>query len=115
MTRFLQPILLRSPGLDLLLIPHGFGLYLGTIPRTITLKTNTGCNWMVRLKDVNGRVATDQGWPGFAIGHNSQDQHRLFLDLQSPQGDIYRVTIFDYSLTGQEVPEHDLALSMIDE
>jgi hypothetical protein len=25
------------------------------------------------------------------------------------------VTIFDYSLTGQEVPEHDLALSMIDE
>jgi hypothetical protein len=56
-------------GLDLLPIHVGFYLFLGTIPSIIALKTNTGCSWMVRLKDVNGRTAMDQGQPGFATGH----------------------------------------------
>jgi hypothetical protein len=50
-------------------IPTGFRPYLGSVPRTIILKTNTGYSWMVKLRDVKGIVCLDQGWPEFAIAH----------------------------------------------
>jgi hypothetical protein len=37
--------------LDLLPIPDGFRPYLGTISSATTLKTNTSCSWMAKLKD----------------------------------------------------------------
>jgi hypothetical protein len=70
---------------------------------------------MVRLKDVNGRVAMDQGWPGFAIAHEIKIGY--FLTFKVLRGNIYKVTIFDYSMTEvvKKCPQHDPALAMIDE
>ena len=58
-----------TPSSDLLPITDVFHQHLGTILRTIVLKTNIGCIWMIWLGDVNGRVAMDQGWEGFVIAH----------------------------------------------
>jgi hypothetical protein len=58
-TRFAKVVL--PPGLELLPIPTGFRPYPGIVPRTIILKTNTGCSWMVKLRDVKGIVCLDQG------------------------------------------------------
>jgi hypothetical protein len=63
-------IVIIAPGLDFLPITGGIRPYLGTISRTVTLKTNTGCSWMMMLKDVNGMVSMDRGWSGFVVGHS---------------------------------------------
>lgn len=112
-THFAKVVL--SPGLELLPIPTGFRPYLGTVPRTIILKTNTGCSWMVKLKDVKGTVAMDQGWPGFAIAHDIKIGY--FITFKVLKGDVFKVTIFDYNMTEvvKRCPQHDPALAMIDE
>ena len=96
-------------------IPDGVRPYVDVVPRTIILKTATGCSWKVKLKDVPGRVSLDQGWPGFAIAH--QIKIGYFLTFKVLRGDIYKVTIFDYYMTEvvTRCPEHDPALAMIDE
>jgi hypothetical protein len=48
-------------------IPTCFLPYLGTVPRMIIVKMNTGCSRMVKPRDVKGIVFLDQGWPRFAI------------------------------------------------
>jgi hypothetical protein len=57
-------------GLDSLSIHDAFYQYLSTIPKTIVMKTNTGCSWRVKLKDVNNKIFMDQGWEGFSIAHD---------------------------------------------
>jgi hypothetical protein len=52
---------------------------------------------MVRLKYVNIKVAMDQGWPCFSIAN--QIKISYFLTFKVLMGDIYKVTIFDYSMT----------------
>jgi hypothetical protein len=42
------------PGLELLPIPKGFKQYIGNVLRTVVLKTNTGCSWMIKLREVDG-------------------------------------------------------------
>ena len=95
-------------------VPDGFRPYVGTVPRTITLKTSTGCSWKIKLKDVQGRVTLDQGWHDFAIAH--QIKIGYFLTFKVPRGDIYKVNVFDYSMTEvvTKCPEHDPALVLID-
>jgi hypothetical protein len=51
-------------------IHDAFYQYLSTIPKTIVMKTNTGCSWRVKLKDVNNKIFMDQGWEGFSIAHD---------------------------------------------
>jgi hypothetical protein len=107
-THFAKVIM--APGLDLLPIHEGFRPYIDTLPKTIVPKANTGCNWMVRLKDVNARVAKDQGWPGFAIAYEIKIGY--FLTFKVLSDNIYKVTIFDYSITEvvKKCPWHDPAL-----
>ncbi|KAK1652745.1 hypothetical protein QYE76_070550 [Lolium multiflorum] len=57
-------------GLDLLPIHDAFCQYLGTIPKTIVMKTNTRCSWRVKLKDVINKIFMDQGCEGFAVAHD---------------------------------------------
>uniref|UniRef100_A0ACD5WJ99 Uncharacterized protein n=1 Tax=Avena sativa TaxID=4498 RepID=A0ACD5WJ99_AVESA len=111
-THFVKVIL--APGLDLLPIPDGFRPFLGNMSRTIVLKTNTGCSWMVKLRDVSGRICLEQGWPGFAIAH--QVKIGFFLTFKMLKGDMFKVTIFDYTMTKdlKKCPQHDSSLAMID-
>jgi hypothetical protein len=44
-THFTKVII--SPGLELLSIPEGSRQYIGNVPRTIVLNTNTDCSWMI--------------------------------------------------------------------
>ena len=41
-THFAKVVL--APGLEMLPIPTGFRHYIGTLPRKVVLKTNTGCS-----------------------------------------------------------------------
>ena len=111
-THFSKVIL--APGLDLLPIPDGSRPFLGTSPRKIMLKMNTGCSWMVKLQDVSGRICLDQGWSGFAIAH--QVKIGYFLTYKMLKGDMFKVTIFDYTMTEvmKKCLQHDPALAMID-
>ena len=113
LTHFTKVILLT--GLDMMLILDVFMTYIGVVPRTIMLMTNTGCSWMVKLREVSDRVCLDQGWPSFAIAH--QIKIGYFMTFKVMKGDIFKVTIFDYNMTElvKKCPEHDLALAMIDE
>ncbi|KAK1618919.1 hypothetical protein QYE76_024436 [Lolium multiflorum] len=70
-THFAKMVL--SSRLEMLPIPIGFHPYLGTVSRTIILKTNTGCSRMIK------------------IGY--------FLAFKVMRGDIFKVTIFNYIMT----------------
>jgi hypothetical protein len=66
-THFAKVVL--SLWLEMLPISTCFRPYLGTVPMTVILNTNTGFSWMVKLRDIKGIVCLDWGWPGFAISH----------------------------------------------
>jgi hypothetical protein len=52
---------------------------------------------MVRLKHVNIKAAMDQGWPCFAIANQTKISY--FLTFNFLKENIYKVTIFNYSMT----------------
>lgn len=70
---------------------------------------------MVKLKEIGGRICLDQGWPGFAIGH--QIKIGFFLTFKMLKGDTFKVTIFDYNITEviKRCPEHDPLLASIED
>ncbi|KAK1603919.1 hypothetical protein QYE76_027592 [Lolium multiflorum] len=74
-----------SPGLEMLPIPVGFRPYLCAIPRTVILKTNTGCSWMVKLREIKDVVCLDQGRTAFVAAHQVK-LDRLLHNLQDAQG-----------------------------
>jgi hypothetical protein len=78
-THFAKMVL--SSGLEMLPIATGFHPYLGTVPRTIILKTNTGCSRMVNLRDMKG-TRLGVAW----IFHCPPDQDRLLSDVQGDEG-----------------------------
>lgn len=45
---------------------------MGIIPRETKLKKNTGYTRKVKVREINGSLAMDQGWVGFAIAHQLQ-------------------------------------------
>ncbi|XP_071685032.1 putative B3 domain-containing protein Os03g0621600 [Lolium perenne] len=104
-----------SPSLELLPIPEGFMQYVGNVPKTIMMKINTGSSWMVKLRDFEGKISMDQGWTGFAIAHDIKIGY--LLTLKTLKSDVYKVTIFNYSMCEiiKKYPQHDLALSMMEE
>jgi hypothetical protein len=112
-THFAKVVL--SPELEMFPIPRGFCPYLGILPRTIILKTNTSFSWMVKPRDIKGIVCQDQGWPGFAIAH--QVKIGYFMTFKVPRGDVFKVTIFKYTMTEviQRCPQHHPTLAMIDD
>lgn len=55
--------------LESIRIPDAFREHMGTIPKEIVLRTNIGCDWSVKFRDINGNLSIDQGWAGFDIAH----------------------------------------------
>jgi hypothetical protein len=68
---------------------------------------------MVKLRDVKGTICLDQGWLGFAIAH--QIKIGYFMTFKVIRGDVFKVTVFDYTMTEvvQRCPQHHLSLAMI--
>jgi hypothetical protein len=89
--------LVMSASLELLPIPEGFMQYVGNVPKTTMMKTNTGSSWMVKLRYFEGRISMDQGWTGFAIAHDIKNWYLLTLKML--KSDVYKVTIFNYSMS----------------
>jgi hypothetical protein len=52
---------------------------------------------MVKLRKIKGIVYLDQGWLGFSIAH--QVKIGYFMIFKVMTGDIFKVTIFDYTMT----------------
>lgn len=66
-THFSKVVL--APKLESIRIPDAFREHMGTIPKEIVLRTNIGCDWSVKFRDINGNLSIDQGWAGFDIAH----------------------------------------------
>jgi hypothetical protein len=102
-------------GLDLTPVLGTFRQYDGNIAKTIVLKTNTSCmRWMLKLKDLKGRITMDQGYTGFTIVYNIKI--RYFMTFKALKGDVFKVMIFDYIMTkvAKKCPKHEPILAMMD-
>ena len=86
---------------------------MGIIPEEIILRTNTGCHWRVRLRDVDGNLSIDKGWAGFAIAHDLQIGYLLTFKIMTEVS--FRVVVFDLSNVEMvlKCDEHDPTLAVI--
>jgi hypothetical protein len=46
-------------------------IWLGIVVNSMTIvpKSSTGYAWMIKVREVDGKICMDQGWAGFAITH----------------------------------------------
>jgi hypothetical protein len=70
---------------------------------------------MVKLRHGKCTVCMDRGWHGFAIAH--QVKISYFMTFEVTRGDVFKVTIFDYTMTAevQRCQQHHPTLALIDE
>jgi hypothetical protein len=54
-------------GIGVLPLPDGFMSYLGPVP---IVKTTTGCQWEMSVKEVSGKAVLESSWPEFAVSCN---------------------------------------------
>jgi hypothetical protein len=109
-THFAKVVL--SLGLEIPPIPTGFRPYLCSVPRMIILKMNNDCSWMVKL----GTSKTPSAW--IRVGLDlSFPMIGYFLTFKMLMGDVFKITIFDYTMTEvfQRCSQHHPTLAMIDE
>jgi hypothetical protein len=95
-----------APGIGVLPLPDGFRPYLGPVLGKMIIKTTTGCQWEMSVKEVSGKAILEAGWPEFAITHNLKIGYLLFFKKLTTRE--YRVVVFDYScceVVGR-CPEH---------
>jgi hypothetical protein len=48
-------------------LPNGFRPYLGLVPGKMIIKTTTGGQWEMSVKEVSGKAVLEAGWPEFAV------------------------------------------------
>jgi hypothetical protein len=84
-----------APGIGVLPLPDAFRPYLGLVPGKIVVKTTTGCQWEMSIKEVSGKAVLEAGLPEFTVTHNLKIGYLLFFKKLSAKE--YRVVVFDYS------------------
>jgi hypothetical protein len=87
--------ILMAPGIGVLPLPNGFMPYLGRVPGKMIIKTTTGCQWEMSVKEVSGKAVLEAGWPEFVVAHNLKIGYLLFFKKLTARE--YRVVVFDYS------------------
>lgn len=68
------------PGLEVLVIPSRFRpLFDGErrCPETINLKPTSSCTWNVDVKEQDGKIVLDAGWPEFVNAHDLKIRYFL--------------------------------------
>jgi hypothetical protein len=55
--------ILMAPGIGVLPLPDGFRLYLGPVLVKMIIKTTTGCQWEMSVKEVSDKAVLEAGWP----------------------------------------------------
>jgi hypothetical protein len=76
--------ILMASGIGVLPLPDGFMPYLGPVPGKMIVKTTTGCQWEMSVKEVSGKAVLEAGWPEFAVAHNLKIGDLLFFKKPSP-------------------------------
>jgi hypothetical protein len=84
-----------APGIGVLPLPDGFRPYLGPVSWKMIIKTTTGCQWEMSVKEVSGKAVLEAGWPEFVVTHNLKIGYLLFFKKLVARE--YRVVVFDYS------------------
>jgi hypothetical protein len=95
-----------APGIRVLPLPNSFRPYLVLMSGKMIVKTTTGCQLEMCVKEVGGKAVLATGWPKFAITHNLKIGYLLFFKKLTTKE--YRVVVFDYScceVVGR-CPEH---------
>jgi hypothetical protein len=95
-----------APGIRVLPLPDGFRPYLGPMPGKMIIKTTTGCQCEMSVKEVSGKAVLEVCWPEFAIAHNLKIGYLLFFKKLTARE--HRVVVFNYScckVVGR-CPEH---------
>jgi hypothetical protein len=95
-----------APGIGVLPLPDGFRPYLGPVLGKMIIKTTTGCQWEMSVKEVSGKAVLEASWAEIAVTHNLKIGYLLFFKKLTARE--YRVVVFDYScceVVGR-CPEH---------
>jgi hypothetical protein len=53
--------IIMAPGIGVLPLPDGFRPYLGPVPGKMIIKTTTGCQWEMSVKEVSGNAVLEAG------------------------------------------------------
>ena len=87
---------LLQAGLEVLLIPGLFRPWFdGECPDTIKLKPSTTCIWDVDVKEQDGKIVLDGGWPEFVSAHDLKIGY--FLVFKKLDTRSLKVLVFDYT------------------
>ena len=83
------------PELNMLAIPSAFLLpcFDGECPETIKLKASTACIWDIVLKEQDGKIFMDEGWPEFVQGHYLKEGHLVVFKKLATR--TFKVVLFD--------------------
>ncbi|KAK1613290.1 hypothetical protein QYE76_036963 [Lolium multiflorum] len=84
--------------------------FYGECPESIKLKMSTACTWIVDLKQQDGNVLMDAGWPEFVKAHDLKVGYLLTfkkLDTKSLQ-----VLIFAYNCWIATAPESSFLVTV---
>jgi hypothetical protein len=87
--------ILMAPGIKVLPLSDGFRPYLGPVPGKMIIKTTTGCQWEMSVKEVSDKTILEAGWPEFTVAHNLKIGYLVFFKKLTARE--YRVVVFDYS------------------
>jgi hypothetical protein len=87
--------ILMAPGIGLLPLLDDFRPYLRPVLGEMIIKTTTGCQWKMSVKEVSDKAVLKAGWLEFTVAHNLKIGYLLFFKKLTARE--YRVVVFDYS------------------
>jgi hypothetical protein len=79
------------------------------------MKTTTGCQWEMNIKEVSSKAILKAGWLDFTVAHNLKIGYMLFFKKLSARD--YKVVVFDYScceVVGR-CPQHPKSMRRLQE
>jgi hypothetical protein len=86
---------LMALGIGMLPLLDTFRPYLGPVLGNMIVKTTTGYQCQMNIKEVSGKSTLEAGWSDFAVTHNLKIGYMLLFKKLS--GREYIVVLFDYS------------------
>jgi hypothetical protein len=84
-----------APSIGVLSIPNAFRPYLGPVQGKMIVKTTTGCQWEMNIREVSDKAIFEAGWADLAVAHNLKIGYLMFFKKLTAKE--YKVAVFDYS------------------
>jgi hypothetical protein len=83
--------ILIALGIGVLPLPYGFRPFLGPMPGKRIIKTTTGCQWKMSIKEVSGKAVLEASWPEIIVAQNLKIGYLPFFNNLTTRE--YRVVV----------------------